>query len=338
MSTPISARMIGLFTIGATVILVSGILVFGSGNFAKHEYPVQMVFTADVKGLNVGAPITYRGVRVGEVTSIDFHLKKPGADIVIIVSGKLVPQQSDSLRNNKEMEEFLSQQIEKGLKAQLVSKSILTGLVEVQLDYFPDLPGHVFISPNTPRSIPTVQTDYEIITDTVKSLATQLGDIPLRTMINDLGVLIAEIRKLVTHEDLRRSMSNFAEMVEHLNSFAAKLDSQNELLLSQILETSKALQKMSADVSAVSRRSGEVLGTGEQVLNNGADALKKFKQTLGLADATLQSYQKLVEPGSEVSVSLIQALRSLERASEQVRQLAETLERNPESLFTGKQH
>ncbi len=337
MSAPISARMIGLFTIGAIAVLVVGILVFGSGNFIKNEYAVQMVFTADVKGLNIGAPITYRGVRVGEVTGIDFYLEKPGADIIIIVSGKLVPQQRDSLRTKKEMEEFLAQQIEKGLKAQLVAKSILTGLLEVQLDYFPNLEGHAIPSLDSQYSIPTVQTDYEIITDTVKSLASQLGNIPLQTMMNDLGILIAEIRKLVSNDDVRRSFTNFAEAAGHLNSLTAELDSRKEALLSQVTETAQALTKMSEDVSGAALHSDEVLNTGEQVLSNSAIALKKFEQTLVQADATLQSYQKFVEPGSEVSVTLIQALRSLDRASEQVRQLAETLERNPESLLTGKQ-
>ncbi|WP_020405250.1 MlaD family protein [Hahella ganghwensis] len=337
MSAPVSARMIGLFSIGAIVTLVIGVLVFGSGNLIKNEYPVQMVFTADVKGLNIGAPITYRGVKVGEVTSIDFHLSSPDTNIIIVVSGKIIPQQSDALASEDEVEDFLNNQIAKGLKAQLVAQSILTGLLEIQLDYFPDLEGYTTRSINSRHSIPTVQTDYEIITDTVKSVATQVSNIPLQKMTEDLSALIADLRVLIGHRSVKQSLQDFAETMAHLNSITRELDGNKEKLLEEMVLTMDAMQAMSARMVSMAEKGEKAISTGDELLQSGVASLEKFDRTLTQVDSTLKVYQKLVEPGSEVSVTLIRALQSLNRASEQVRQLAETLERNPESLLTGKQ-
>ncbi|OZG75114.1 hypothetical protein BTA51_01615 [Hahella sp. CCB-MM4] len=337
MSAPVSARLIGLFAIGAIVTLIIGVLVFGSGSFIKNEYPVQMVFTADVRGLNVGAPITYRGVKVGEVTSIDFHMSSPETNIIIVVSGKIIPQQSDALRNEDEVGEFLNKQIAKGLKAQLVAQSILTGLLEVQLDYFPDLEGYTIKAIGSHHSIPTVQTDYEIITDTVKSVATQVSNMPLQKMTEDLSELVVELRTLIAQPEVRKSMKDFAETMAHLNRITRELDNGKEQLLAELVETMDSMQAMSKKVSAVAQSGEEAILSGDRLLRSGVKTLERFDQTLTQVDSTLKTYQKLVEPGSEVSVTLIQALQSLDRASEQVRQLAETLERNPESVLTGKQ-
>ncbi len=337
MSAPVSARLIGLFTIGAIVTLVVGVLVFGSGSLIKNEYSVQMVFTADVRGLNIGAPITYRGVKVGEVTSIDFHMSSPDTNIIIVVSGKIIPQQSDALGSEDEVEEFLNNQIAKGLKAQLVAQSILTGLLEIQLDYFPELEGYTIKSIGSRHSIPTVQTDYEIISDTVKSVASQVSNIPLQKMTEDLSELIVELRTLIAQPDVRRSMQDFAETMAQLNRITKELDNGKEQILAEMVETMDSMQEMSKRVSAAAQTGEQAIQSGDQLLRSGVKTLEKFDHTLAQVDSTLKTYQKLVEPGSEVSVTLIRALQSLDRASEQVRQLAETLERNPESLLTGKQ-
>ena len=75
MSHKVNAKAIGAFTILAVVLLVAGVLTFGSGDLFRTEYDVEMVFTGSVKGLNKGSAITFRGVRIGEVKEVNLDFE-----------------------------------------------------------------------------------------------------------------------------------------------------------------------------------------------------------------------------------------------------------------------
>ena len=62
--------IIGAFVIGAVLLAVVGVVVFGSGKLFKKVDNFVLYFEGSVKGLNIGAPVTFRGVRIGSVTGI----------------------------------------------------------------------------------------------------------------------------------------------------------------------------------------------------------------------------------------------------------------------------
>ena len=62
--------MIGLFVVGAIALVVVAIGVLGSGKLFRESVPYVMVFEGSVKGLNVGAPVVFRGVKIGAVSII----------------------------------------------------------------------------------------------------------------------------------------------------------------------------------------------------------------------------------------------------------------------------
>ena len=78
MSKKANTTAIGLFVLGAVLLAVAGIVVFGSGTFFVKKYDYVAYFSGSVKGLNVGAPVLWNGVKVGEVTriSLEFDAKE----------------------------------------------------------------------------------------------------------------------------------------------------------------------------------------------------------------------------------------------------------------------
>ena len=62
---------IGAFAAGAVALAVAGTFVFGAaGKLFTRKFPVVMFFDDSVNGLAVGAPVSYRGIRLGQVIEI----------------------------------------------------------------------------------------------------------------------------------------------------------------------------------------------------------------------------------------------------------------------------
>src|SRR5215472_3801202 len=70
MGSRINPTTIGAFVVSAIVLVIAGVLVFGGGKFFQERLPYVLFFDSSVEGLNVGAPVIFRGVQVGQVTAI----------------------------------------------------------------------------------------------------------------------------------------------------------------------------------------------------------------------------------------------------------------------------
>ena len=63
---------LGLFVIAGLVVLIAGLLVLGAGDALKETITIETCIHETVQGLDVGAPVKLRGVKIGEVQSIHF--------------------------------------------------------------------------------------------------------------------------------------------------------------------------------------------------------------------------------------------------------------------------
>ncbi len=70
MSQKASATAIGAFVLGAVALIVVGLLSFGSGKFLKNVETYALFFEGNAKGLSIGAPASFRGVKIGSVKDI----------------------------------------------------------------------------------------------------------------------------------------------------------------------------------------------------------------------------------------------------------------------------
>ena len=85
MSAQANFFKLGLFVIGATIVLILLLLILGSGRWFQSKVTIETYLNESAQGLEVGSKVKYRGVVVGEVTKIGFtytkyQLDKPMAD------------------------------------------------------------------------------------------------------------------------------------------------------------------------------------------------------------------------------------------------------------------
>ncbi|MGB1270782.1 MAG: MlaD family protein, partial [Endozoicomonas sp.] len=162
MSKKAVAASVGLFVIlVATMTIVLVLFISGNGFSSKEARRYVLLFDSSIKGLNIGAPVTLRGVKIGEVANIKTKLyanyrRVLNSVVVDIYPGTIVQQ------NESEETELMDELLQRGLAAKLGLQSVLTGLLYVEVDFF-DSPPMVQPVKTQYDQIPTVPNNLEEI-------------------------------------------------------------------------------------------------------------------------------------------------------------------------------
>ncbi len=147
MSKPANTFVIGAFMVGALILLTAAVMIFGGGDFFKHKKRYVIFFESGLNGLNVGTPVKLQGVQIGEVVDISLEMDartgrifKP---VVIEIEPELLRELSaktshthSEIKRNHDSQRL----IDLGLEARLELQSLLTGLLYVDLNFYPDNP------------------------------------------------------------------------------------------------------------------------------------------------------------------------------------------------------
>src|SRR5258705_4078868 len=127
MSTKANPKVIGGFVVGAIALAIGGLIVFGGGQFFKKAVPMVAFFQGSVGGLAVGAPVTFDGVKIGQVTKVEPVYDAAKQDVMIPVYVELdTPIKTVGPQSGTVLAD-LDELIKDGLRAQLVSESMITG-------------------------------------------------------------------------------------------------------------------------------------------------------------------------------------------------------------------
>lgn len=307
---------IGAFVVGAALIaLATALFLLGSSLGQRDK--IVMVFDASVKGLNVGAPVALRGVQVGQVTDIKVLMKADTADIVMVVEADFDDRAIHL--HGEASDELTEELIARGLRAQLNTQSLLTGLLYVQLDFFPgselvlrDVDSEYF-------QFPTIPTDLERITQ-------KLQDVDFGELIDQFTAMSRNLGEIVNNDATRAlpaSLNATLLSVRTLgDELSAQLASSGPKLDNVLDETAATMASANAEIPELS----ELVASNLLVLD---DAIVAFEQTMGNVDG-------LVSADSATIYRLNQALMEMSRAGRSLQNLARTLEEQPEALIRGK--
>ena len=128
MSKKANPTAIGLFFAIGLALGVAGMILFSSRALFHSQHKDILYFNASLKGLNVGAPVKFRGVTIGSVERILIRHNQASNDftmpVVISIDKKLAQSISDELLDigNKSK---LDQLISEGFRARLDTESWL---------------------------------------------------------------------------------------------------------------------------------------------------------------------------------------------------------------------
>ena len=347
MSKQASKTMIGGFVVGAVVLAVIAVVIFGSGQFFKKFPKYVLFFQGSVKGLNVGSPVVFRGVRIGQVAEIALHVKPSDLTMtipVIIELGgaewivgegmdwKTLRPQTDQARI-----EMMSQLIEKGLRAQLDSQSLVTGQLLIALDFYPDKPARFVGAMKEYYEIPTIPTTFQVISE-------KLAELDFEELADNVKNTLQGINDLVNSPELAEAITNLNETLKGARSIVAKVDAKADPILTGVDGTLRDTRQL---VRNVDEQAGPLLSdtrdlvrhVDEQIDPVASDirtALQSATATLDQAKGTLARIKEEIGAGSVLNYHLNEALREVSAAARSFRILADYLEQHPEALLKGK--
>ena len=335
MTQKTSALRIGTFALVGLALLVAAVVaVFGAGLFNPTERAV-MHFSGSVYGLQLGAPVVFRGVRVGSVNSMRVAAVGGRSAVpveVVLDSGMLqtISGQADNA---------LPSLVQQGLAAQLATQSLLTGQLYVDLDLrgqprpagapVPrDAAGHV--------EIPTTLTRFQ-------SLQQQLDSVDVNSLSQDLAATLSAARDLVGGPEIKQTMAELAQASAALARLTVTLDKRLPALadaaqgtLRQAGDASDRVGGAADRVSGAADRLGAVADRADALLKPGSPLLASVQQA---ADELARSATALRAATSDESASVQsvqRAMGDLSRAARAVRQLADQIEQQPQSLIRGR--
>jgi paraquat-inducible protein B len=305
MAKQANRMMIGGFVVLAVIIMAASLVVFGSGKFFQKTLKFVLYFDESVKGLSVGAPVLFQGVQVGSVTSIVIQadLAKMQTQIPVII--EIMPDEWQVRGGERNPRKNLRMLIEKGLRAQLIMQSFITGQLMIEFDFHPGTPVNL-------RNINKEYAEIPTIPSTGEQLSRALGELDLKGLEKHLESTLAGVDRVVNNPDLIASIHALKDTLQDASKLLTRVDRQVDPLADGVKKTVNDFGKLANNVD--SRVGGVATG-----LNN----------TMSTARGTLSE-------DSPLMVDLQNTLQEISAMSRSLRQVADYLDQHPEALIRGK--
>ncbi|MEE4659987.1 MAG: MlaD family protein [Halieaceae bacterium] len=327
MSKPANNVAIGAFVVGGLLILMALLFSLSGSLFQRNTVTGLVIFDGSVKGLKVGAPVAFKGVQIGEVTSVDVVVESDTFEVITPVVMRI---NRDRIRRTDQGEGGymdINVLIERGLRAQLQTQSLLTGLLYVQLDFHPGTEPRYAADDLSKYQIddeilivPTIPTDLE-------RLAEGLEEIDILGLLATANSVVSGIDTIVNDPALQALPGELSATLGSLQTVTNRLDQQiatlSPSLVSLVENTDGAVEALNRDLPEMSRDMQEALVT--------------LNETLGATQQAMQGVAYVLSDDSAVLYDVREAARELGRAGRSLQSLAESLETQPEAIIRGRQ-
>lgn len=236
----------------------------------RAEYVILVKDT--VRGLQVGAPVEYRGLVVGKVLSINsidntqYGLMEQGYDIPVAISiqpGRV--QQPDNALGLALVRKQTTLWIERGLRATLKTGNLLTGALFVDLQHYPDAPPFEAKSLQGFEVIPTITGEFSEITSKVTAILDNINEIKLKDLSDNANNMLSQIAEAA------QTLQATANTAERLLTTV-----QEDKVTSTLTDTLENISNLSKDFSADS------------------ETYRELSQTMQSLQRTLQELQPIL--------------------------------------------
>lgn len=366
---------VGIFVLVAVALGIVAIGMFGSGKLFESRLTYVIYFEGSVTGLNVGSPVTFRGVKVGSVSDIQVAIKNDDELVHLPVFVHINPRRFSGLPSsfdNTEARLFVRQLVERGLRAQLQLQSLVTGQLMVDLDFYPGRPVRYSNAKGPIPELPAIPSDLELISKSLKQL-------PVEEMVARTLNVLEGIDRLVNSPDLPEAMAAAKESAVRLEILLKHMDERMEPMLAEVQAmvrevkglaeaAQQHLEPLAGNVTELvkdGRRTLDRIDQSARQIGDAAEAARTVfaeagqtldpatglpaqwtakleetaqaaRQTLAATEKAMYRIDQALAEDSPLREEALRAMREISNAVRSIQHVAEYLQRHPEALIRGK--
>jgi paraquat-inducible protein B len=327
---------IGLFAILGLALLAAAVVTVSGGRLFTSTERAVMHFSGSIYGLQLGAPVVFRGVRLGSVVSIGVVHDAASGRFAIPVVAELDRNLITDLhgaRTGAKAALSLGALVAQGLSAQLATQSLLTGLLYIDLDLRPSAaavgsapgatgaPAATAVSAAASAPTATAPTRAAVRSDalaelveiptvetTLEALKTQLENLNLGALVADVSTIANSTRKFVDRPELQQALQDFAQVAADVKQLVARLDQRIDPMANAVQGTLADTRRMTAQLGAAA---ASVSASAERI---GATA-DRVSGTFGRIDGVLAESAPLMKSLQRAADELAQSAAGLRAAT-----------------------
>lgn len=259
-------------------------------------------FDQSVRGLTIGAPVEFQGIKIGEVSSINLKFESVTMSFRTPVMLRIEPERifgRDPDLTTRDGHAILKTFVARGMRAVLKNGNLLTGQLLIDFDFYPELPAKKIAYENSIPVLPTRQTELQLLADNLNSILNKVEKIPFQQISTDLQALLKTANTAIAHIPVQALSDDLRTTLKSANSSMARIDSMAESFNAQ---TTPAI----------------------------TSALEQLTKTLIDLEQSIGSE-------SPANYQLRQTMRDMSTAVRSLRSLSDSLDQHPESIIYGKE-
>ncbi len=349
MSKKISSSAVGVFIIAALALAAGSVILFGKLQYGKQRTECIAYFEDSVSGLQPGSAVTFRGVKIGQVKRIMIHHNQPEEDQHMPV---LIEIEDEAMANKSDVHfpladpAWLANQVRRGLRAELASESLLTGLLSIELSYIQDAPPPIFHQ--TEKLYPELPTQPTFFSKAKRNFGDLLAKV--ETTVDQLHQTIEEAEIGKVSQGAQHAFASLITLLENrdipivLARVSATVTNLNQTLEEFRNLANSAAPRVNATLDTANATAGKLGRLAEKLDQEISSLAIEVRQTLvnvssvvtNQLPATLEQVQDVLTPNSVLMVRVERALANLAEAADSLSALADFLRRNPRALITGR--
>ena len=339
MSKEVNRIAIGGFVAGGIGLAVLAMLFIGSGKYFQQKSKQVLFFEGSVKGLNVGSPVKFRGVDIGEVTKIQLTIRPENLEFFVPVYVEIF-RNSVSILGGKEQAKFDDRKVvdrlvtEMGLRAQLQMQSLLTGQLFINYDFYPETPIRKVGLEDKIYEVPTIPTALQMLTETLEEIIDNIRKVNIQEMVYDIAQTAKGANKLMNSQDLSNAVVNLNLALQDMQRFIVNAESLVGKVNRKVDSVTESFESTLDDTRNMVRNIDRRV---DPIASDMQSALAAIQASFDKAENLLVGAQKLISENSKLGREISVTLESMSDASRSLEELTDYLQQHPESIITGKQ-
>ncbi|CAA0124916.1 Paraquat-inducible protein B [BD1-7 clade bacterium] len=309
---------VGTFVIVGVFVFIAMLMIISGGKFFQHNQRYMLIFDGSVQGLKIGAPVAIKGVQIGEVLNITAKMNPKTLSVVTLVPIEVDLSKVD-LDAETEQDQIMPELIKKGMRAQLQSESLLTGLLYVNIDFFPNTPVKYYKIDSPYPEFPTIPTDLEKLTESLQK-------IDFDKILKQFKDIIAGLDRVINDPNIGKMLANAEQLTGNLNKLSVSAEKE-------ITTTAADMRKLMANLDGLSTSVTQQVPMLSEQVQVSLEGLQASNDKLG---QLLENANFLLSDDSPTLRNLQSTSSQLQRTARSLERLSDTIEQKPDSIIWGK--